>query len=121
MWSKKRNKWIARPFVTEAGDVYKQHVRNITLEKKAWFYSEEPLHLRVCFCFKDDRVQDLDNRVKSLQDCLKYAGVFKDDSQVILLEARRGPNLKPAVCFIWLDEVVPDRLGNLRWVQNPVG
>jgi len=91
------------------------------LERKAWYYSENYLHLRLLFCFHDARLRDLDDHVKPIQDALKQAGVYKDDTQVKILEAREGPKVKPGVCYIWLDEIFPDPMGNLRWIQNPVG
>lgn len=111
---------MAVTYVSKKGKEYAQAIRDLTLQRKAWFYSEEPLHIRILVCFGTKAKQDVDNRIKPLLDALAHAGVYKNDSQVKIVEAREGPTLKPAVCFVWLDEFIPDLLGNLRWIQNPV-
>ena len=45
--------------------------------------------LYITFDQSDRRRWDIDNRVKSLQDCLQMAGVIKDDSQIDLLHLER--------------------------------
>jgi len=49
--------------------------------------------LRVCLdlCAPDRRARDLDNHAKAILDALESAGVFEDDSQIDVLELRRGP------------------------------
>lgn len=121
LYSRKKRKWMAVTYVSEEGKQYQQDMRNATLAKRAWFYSEDPLRLRILLCFADDRVHDCDNYVKPLQDALKYAGVFRDDRQIKNLEVREGPHFKPRACFIALEEYIPDPVANLRWIQNPVG
>lgn len=121
IYSHKLQRWIAVQYTTREFKNYCQLIRNLMLERKAWYYSENPLHLRLLFCFSNDRSCDLDDRVKPMQDALKQAGVYKDDSQIKILEARPGPKITPAVCLIWLDEIFPDIQANLRWIQNPVG
>lgn len=121
VFSRRLGQWISTVYLSAEAKEYKRLLRDLMLERKAWYYSEEPLHLRMLFCFADNRANDVDNRVKPLQDALAFAGVYKNDKQVKILEAREGPPMKPATCFVWLDEFVPDRQGNLRWIQNPVG
>lgn len=120
-WSPEQQRSIVTVYTTAEGKAYAQALRNLMLERKAWYYSEEPLHLRVLICFDNDRVQEVDNRIKPLQDALAFAGVYKNDKQVKIVEARQGPKLKPPCCIVWLDEFVPDTHANLRWIQNPVG
>ena len=38
---------------------------------------------------KTKRRYDLDNRIKSVQDCLAPAGIITDDSQVVEISARK--------------------------------
>ena len=48
--------------------------------------------LYVNFSQKDRRRWDIDNRIKSLQDCLQLSGIIKDDSQIdlLILERQHG-------------------------------
>ena len=45
--------------------------------------------LTLIFTAPDKRRWDIDNRVKSIQDCLARAGVIKDDTQIDKLTVRR--------------------------------
>ena len=104
-------------YVTHEGKAYQQHIRELMLERKAWYRSPHPLALRILCCFADDRGHDIDNRVKVLQDSLKNGNVMLDDKQVKLLEVREGPRMKPAVVFVHLQEILPDRMDNLAWIK----
>ena len=48
-----------------------------------------PVRLTVEISRKTRRRYDLDNRIKSVQDCLAPAGIIADDSQVVELVARK--------------------------------
>lgn len=48
-----------------------------------------PVRLTVEISRKTRRRYDLDNRIKSVQDCLAPAGIICDDSQVVELVARK--------------------------------
>ena len=43
----------------------------------------------VIFATNNKRCWDIDNRVKSIQDCLIMAGVIKDDSQIDFMQIER--------------------------------
>ena len=45
--------------------------------------------LRIVFEVQTRRKWDMDNRIKPLQDCLEYAGVIVNDSQVEILHVER--------------------------------
>ena len=45
--------------------------------------------LRLIFIAPNKRRWDIDNRVKSIQDCLAMSGVIKDDSQIDCLTVAR--------------------------------
>ena len=47
------------------------------------------LELYITFQTNDHVRWDIDNRVKALQDCLKLAGVIKDDSLINVLHVER--------------------------------
>ena len=55
---------------------------------------DKPVHLDVVICFATNHKQDLDNRIKGLQDALVHAGVIADDSLVHKLSVSRGDNKK---------------------------
>ena len=59
--------------------------------KKVWnkpvFSGRAGLYLY--FFQADRRHWDIDNRVKSVQDCLQKAGVIKDDNQIDILHVER--------------------------------
>lgn len=114
---KEDGKPLALRYVTHEGKAYQDMLRAKMLDMKAWYRSEQPIELRMLLCFKDDRLQDCDNRVKSLQDALAYAQVIVNDKQVKILEVREGPHLKPAVCYVTVKEILPDRAGNLNWIK----
>lgn len=118
IWSEAKNRGFASPYVTHEGKAYQQYIRELMLEHKAWYRSPHPLSLRILCCFADERPQDIDNRVKVLQDSLKNGNVMLDDKQVKLLEVREGPRMKPATVFVVLEEILPDRNANLAWIRQ---
>ena len=81
--------------------------------------SANPLRVRLLICPDSDRQMDLDNRCKVALDSLMNGNLFVDDSQIETLELRRGPTLKPAVLFAWVEEFVPTRQDNLAWIKGP--
>ncbi len=111
-----------RPFVTtfisDDGKAYQQKIREWTLDHQKWHRSPHPLRLEMLVCFHDNRAQDIDNRVKVMQDALKYGNVLLDDKQIEELEVRRGPNIKGGVVYARLTEILPDRVGNLQWITR---
>lgn len=110
---------MAAVYVTHEGKAYQDLMRGLLLEQRAWYLSPNPLSLRVLLCFKDERVHDLDNRVKPLQDAMKNGRVYVDDKQVKRLEVREGPLTTPEACFVWLEEILPDRTANAAWIKAP--
>lgn len=119
VFSEARGRSFAMPYVTHEGKAYQKDIRERLLELKAWYRSPHPLTLRILCCFSDERPQDIDNRVKVLQDALKNGNVMIDDKQVKRLEVREGPRLRPAVVFVHLVECVPNRQSGLAWIKNP--
>ena len=116
---------MAIRYVTHEGKAYQQAVREQMLNIKAWHYSEHPLELCVLVCFKDNRVQDISNRLKVLEDALKVSkdgktggNVYTDDSQIETIEMRRGPNCKIPYVKVTCREILPDRMENLRWINE---
>lgn len=118
VWSAEKKRHFAIRYVTHEGKAYQKYLRELMLERRAWFRSEHPLALKILCCFQDERGNDIDNRVKVLQDALKYAHVYVDDVQVKVLEVREGPRIKPAKVIVTLREILPDRQANLAWVAQ---
>lgn len=110
---------IVAVYTSADGKAYQEEMRGRLLELQAWYGSPHPLSLRVLLCFENERAHDLDNRVKPLQDALKHGNVYVDDKQVKRLEVREGPLTTPAVCFVWLEEILPDRRENAAWIKAP--
>lgn len=70
---------------------YREEVRLLTRLGKKY---DEPVELRVVVYFADKRRQDLDNRIKGLQDALVKAGVLSDDSLIDKLIVEKGNIIK---------------------------
>lgn len=79
-----------RYFIAPAGIEFRQDVWNVAMTMRSC-YDRAPLTGPVAVSVRgnppDNRRRDLDNILKALLDSLKYAGVYKDDSQVKRLEA----------------------------------
>jgi Holliday junction resolvase RusA-like endonuclease len=118
VWSDERQRHFAITYVTHEGKAYQKLIRELMLEQKAWYRSPHPLALSILCCFRDEKPNDIDNRVKVLQDALKNGFVMLDDKQVKRLEVREGPRMKPPVVFVRLEEILPDRNANLAWIQS---
>jgi Holliday junction resolvase RusA-like endonuclease len=100
---------------------YKQYTEEIAwriTEARARHWSENLLRMQVVCCFRDERKQDIDNRVKPLLDALKTAQLFKDDSQIVELEVRRGPKVDGGRVIVSCWEILPDRAAALTWVMR---
>lgn len=120
VFSKQQRRPMSLTYVTHAGRAYQKHIRELLLERKAWYRSENPLLVRLLVCFDSERRSDVDNRAKAALDALMNGGLFVDDSQIEQLEMRRGPTTKPAVMFVWVEEILPDRNANLAWIREPL-
>lgn len=59
--------------------------------KQSWFYNfrgrksiDFPIKLEFCIWVKDKRVKDIDNLCGAIMECLKKAGIIKDDNTKII-------------------------------------
>lgn len=120
VWSEAKKRSFPVRYVTHEGKAYQQHIRELMLERKAWYRSPHPLALYILCCFGNELGHDIDNRVKVLQDSLKNGNVMVDDKQVKRLEVREGPRMKPPTVFVHLEEILPDRNANLAWIRQIV-
>lgn len=66
--------------------------------------------VRIVFMFRGNRRWDIDNRLKSLLDCIEMAGVIDDDSQIWGIEARKErANLDSAEMEIYEYPDMPEK------------
>lgn len=105
-------------YVGTEGKKYQKHLRELLLERKAWFRSPHPLEMKVLVCPKSNNRQDISNRIKVLEDCLKEGFLYIDDSQIETLEVRRGPLVKDGCVIVVVREFLPDRNANLAWIRS---
>lgn len=119
VWSEKHQRHMSLRYVSTEGKAYQKLLRERFLELKAWYRSANPLELKVLVCPKSANRQDISNRVKVFEDCLKNGFVIEDDSQIETLEVRRGPQVTGGCVIVNLREILPDRQGNLAWIRPP--
>lgn len=85
-------------FVSAFGKAYRQEV---WAEFKQKYPGFKPftgrLQVRILASPPDNRKRDLDNILKSLLDSMKHAGVYKDDSQIDVLQIYRTLSHEDAV------------------------
>lgn len=94
-----------RRFINKAGVAFKQAVADYVAETKTPKLGKARLEIHVTLYPKDKRVQDIDNRLKSLFDSLSNngAGVFDDDSQIDVLMVQRGEVCKGGKCLVMIE------------------
>jgi len=80
-------------FPSKEYKIFQQEVkyRTIRLDK----FGSLPLEIYIGIHFKDNRRQDISNRIKCTEDALVKAGLFDDDRQVIKLRVERLENSNP--------------------------
>jgi Holliday junction resolvase RusA-like endonuclease len=113
-----RPRKLAIKYNSDDYKAYKQEILERLLVLKAWHHSEQPIELCILVCYRDRRAADIGNRVKALQDALKDAHLFNDDSQVKCLELREGPIIKHGMAKVTVREILFDPMANLRWIDG---
>lgn len=96
-----------RTLLSRDGRAYKTAVRGAVLEQLGIV---QPLAGRVAVTVElsppDRRRRDIDNHAgKALLDAIAYAGILKDDSQVVELHARMLDPVRGGVCRVEIREV----------------
>ena len=94
-----------RRFINKAGVAFKEAVAEYVAEYRIPKLGNARLEIHVTLYPKDKRIQDIDNRLKSLFDSLSNngAGVFDDDSQIDVLLVQRGAIKKGGGCLVMID------------------
>jgi crossover junction endodeoxyribonuclease RusA len=94
-----------RRFINKAGVAFKEAVADYVAEYRVPKLGNARLEIHVTLYPKDKRIQDIDNRLKSLFDSLSNngAGVFDDDSQIDVLLVQRGAIKKGGGCLVMID------------------
>jgi crossover junction endodeoxyribonuclease RusA len=101
-----------RRFINKAGVAFKEAVADYVAEYRVPKLGNARLEIHVTLYPKDKRIQDIDNRLKSLFDSLSNngAGVFNDDSQIDVLLVQRGEIKKGGGCLVMID-ILEDNVG----------
>jgi crossover junction endodeoxyribonuclease RusA len=79
-----------RRYISEAGQRFRKDVAKLVKEAGVQKMTGR-LWLTVRVHPRDRRLQDIDNRIKSLQDALEVAGAYDNDEQIDDLRVLRGP------------------------------
>lgn len=82
-------------------------VKALVMRKKPSQTLTGPLKVLIGIVPKDNRRQDIDNRIKPLLDALQKAKVFADDSQIKELQVRMNPKDpdKQGYCVVLIDKI----------------
>jgi len=78
-------------FISQKGVQYRREVCLLCHKYRHTFSDTERISITIEAYPPDKRRRDLDNLLKSLQDSLEHAKVFKDDSQIDKLIITRQP------------------------------
>lgn len=92
-----------RPVLSKDARTYRHLVRRIATAKGIKPLMG-PLSIHVDAFPPDNRRRDIDNCLKSLFDALQHAGVFWDDSQIIVLHAIKHPPAKVGHVMVVISE-----------------
>jgi crossover junction endodeoxyribonuclease RusA len=100
-----------RRFINKDGVAFKKAVCDYVSEYRVPKLGDARIEIHVTFYPKDKRIQDIDNRLKSLFDSLSNngAGVFNDDSQIDVLLVQRGAIKKGGGCLVMI-EILEDNV-----------
>ena len=84
------NYYQGRPVLSKDARTYRHKVRRIAIEQGIKPMMG-PLSVHIDIYPPDKRRRDIDNCFKSVLDALQNAGVFWDDSQIVVLHAIKHP------------------------------
>jgi crossover junction endodeoxyribonuclease RusA len=93
-----------RPVLSKDARSYRHQVRRIAIAR-----GDKPLmgalSVHIDIFPPDNRRRDIDNCFKSVLDALQHAGVFWDDSQIIVLHAVKHPTAQEGHVVVGIHEL----------------
>ena len=93
-----------RPVLSKDARSYRHQVRRIATAKSIKPLMG-PLSVHIDIYPPDKRRRDIDNCFKSVLDALQHAGVFWDDSQIIVLHAVKHPAVQDGCVVVEIHEM----------------
>ena len=93
-----------RPILSKDARTYRHRVRRIAIDKSIKPMMG-PLNVHIDIFPPDKRRRDIDNCFKSVLDALQHAGVFWDDSQIIVLHAVKHPTAPEGLVKVAIHEM----------------
>lgn len=93
-----------RPVLSKDARSYRHQVRRIAIANGVKPLMG-PLAVRIDIFPPDKRRRDIDNCFKSVLDALQHAGVFWDDSQIIVLHAVKYPAAQDGCVVVEIHEM----------------
>ena len=96
-----------KTFITPAGLTFRKSVYIASLPYQKTELFDKKLNLFISAYPPDNRVRDLDNIIKSLQDALQYSLIYKNDFQINDLHVRRMKDNKGCV-IVEIDEFLDE-------------
>lgn len=80
----------SRRFLTPKAVAFKNIVKNVVASQGIKSLGNARLYIKIKLYPNNNRIADIDNRLKSLLDALCQAGVYDDDSQIDKLYVERA-------------------------------
>ena len=94
-----------RRIISKAGRDFKKFTADYCLVSRVPKFGSSRLSMCLSIHPRDRRINDLSNRIKSLEDALVQAGVMDDDSQIDFLQVKRGEIRKGGECVVMIKEI----------------
>lgn len=100
-----KGRLAGRHLISEEGRRYRSQVVLEVIAQRVKSLGNQSIRIHIDASPPDYRRRDLDNLLKSVQDALCYAGVYKDDSQIDDLRIVRGDVSPPGHLLIRIETI----------------